>query len=104
MCCAALIYWLLAAKLADMLKVPGPADKKEEDYPALKRKKVSTVRPGFSHPLFQSRMALLKPQKPGIGMAYLYEPVGNDVAPMLNVPIRAPANRLMTTHDSRYVS
>jgi hypothetical protein len=27
-----------------MLKLPGAAEKKEEDYPALKRRKVSTVR------------------------------------------------------------
>lgn len=42
-CLAGLIYYLLATRIADMLKLPGEADKKNEDYPALKRKKVSTV-------------------------------------------------------------
>jgi hypothetical protein len=42
-CLAGLIYYLIATRIADMLKLPGEADKKDEDYPALKRKKVSTV-------------------------------------------------------------
>lgn len=42
-CLAALMYWLLAIRLADALRIPGPAGKKESDYPALKRKAVSSV-------------------------------------------------------------
>ena len=43
LCLAGMLYYLLATRIADMLKLPGEADKKDEDYPALKRKKVSAV-------------------------------------------------------------
>ncbi|ORY34699.1 hypothetical protein BCR39DRAFT_121771 [Naematelia encephala] len=79
-CLAALIYYVVATEMANMLKFPE--DKKEK---AKKRKRI--------------------PMGPGMGVTYLYEPNGDgSVVQQGIIPVKEPTNRLITSTDSRYAS
>ncbi|KAI9635424.1 uncharacterized protein MKK02DRAFT_44113 [Dioszegia hungarica] len=81
-CLAGLIYWLIATRLADMMK---PPDEPEPEISAARRRKV--------------------PTGPGMAMTYLFEPTANGgVVEAGTIPVQAPSHRLMTSMDNRYAS
>ena len=80
-CLAALVYYVLATELHDMLKPPD----KDEKEPKINRRKI--------------------PITPGMGMTYLYEPTKlGGVKELQSIPVKAPSHRLMTSTDSRFAS
>ncbi|KAK8846614.1 hypothetical protein IAR55_005700 [Kwoniella newhampshirensis] len=79
-CLAGYIYYTFAMHLAEMLKV----EKKEEEGPAKKKKKI--------------------PAGPGMAMTYIYEPTPEGPKEAGAFPTRSPSHRLTTSFDSRYAS
>jgi len=95
-CLVAFVYYVFATQLFKLFNPEEP----EEEFKPIKRKGVSLV--CVSLVLIYSGTDW---QTPGMGMTYIYEPVGKGVVqPTGQMPTKAPTHRLTTSLDSRYAS
>jgi hypothetical protein len=90
----AFVYYVFATQL---FKLFNP-EESEDEFKPVKRKGVSLVCPEFDGDCADK-------QTPGMGMTYIYEPVGKGIVqPTGQMPTKAPTHRLTTSLDSRFAS